>query len=295
MKTALTLLLTFALPLLACEEADEDLPGRKLAEAMEAMLKSMRSSVYQHRTEIDESTGTINCDCSSLVGYLLGRDFPEHLLAVDGDLAPWRSRPLAATFYQTIERAATHAHGPWRQVPRLLDARPGDLIVWRKPLAKLKKGSSTGHICVVAGKPEVDAEGRIRVRVIDSTNRPHTNDTRKANESGLGAGEIWFQVDQDGRPIAYWRRPDGKAVRSNPILVGRLQHASQASAKLNEADQALIGLSEKTAAEQANKRGLTWRVIHRDGTSISIPLKRANKKRLNAVIEQGKVLRLYRG
>lgn len=274
-------------------EPVEKTSGAKFSAQLEGMLVSMKSSKYQHRTDIDVPKGRLNCDCSGLLGYALSTSFPEAFLALKGDLAPWKSRPLAATFYETFDRVGVKGDGFWKKIPRLADARPGDLIAWRRP--QLKKGKSTGHVCMVAGLPVVEADGRIRLRVVDSTDRPRTNDTRAAGQSGLGAGEMWFEVDDSGLPVAFVPGNGRKRNDTNPIAIGRLQSGEKPVATTEAVDRDLIGMKESEAALLAKKRGLTWRIIDRDGAISGVSMSRPNPKRLNVVIRDGKVRRIRRG
>ncbi|WP_146394879.1 PASTA domain-containing protein [Planctomycetes bacterium CA13] len=251
----------------------------------------MKTSNYQHKTDIDETTGRFKCDCSGLMGYALRREFPEHYLALRGDLAPWKSRPLAATFYETFDRAGEKGDGLWMKIRRMKDAVPGDLIAWRKP--NLERGRSTGHVCMILSV-KIEPDGRFRVRVLDSTDKSRVNDTRTDGRTGLGSGEMWFEADHEGRPIAYTPRETSGRINSNPILIGRLLSGEKSEAVTDLADRDLIGLDTDEAASLARNRGLKWRIIARDDSVVPIGLSRRNPKRLNAVIEEGKVIRVRR-
>ena len=268
-------------------------PGAKFSANLEQMLASVKISSYEHRTDIDVPAGRFNCDCSGLLGYALRTSFPEAYLALQGDLAPWKSRPLAVTFYETFDRAGEEGDGLWKKIPHLADARPGDLLAWRKP--QLEKGKTTGHVLMIAGLPKVESDGRIRVRVIDSTDKPHENDTRRDGGSGLGAGEMRFEVDETGQAVAFIRHKDSGRIDSNLILIGRLQSGKEAAATTIAVDRDLIELNEEAAAKLAKERGLDWRIIKRDGVVSPVSLSRPNPKRLNVVIEDGKVARIRRG
>ena len=275
------------------DQPAERSPGAKFSANLEQMLASVKSSKYTHRTDIDVPAGRFNCDCSGLLGYAMSTSFPEAFLALQGDLAPWKSRPLAATFHETIDRAGEDGDGLWKMIPRLVDARPCDLLAWRKP--QLMRGKSTGHVLMIGGLPKVEAGGRIRVRVLDSSSRPHENDTRPDGATGFGAGEMWFEVNETGRAVAYIARKDSKRIDSNPIVIGRLQSGKEAAATVIAADRDLVGLNEDEAANLAKERGLDWRIIDRDGVVSPVSLSRPNPKRINVVIGQGKVKRIRRG
>jgi hypothetical protein len=268
-------------------------PRERLSARLEGILVSKKESLYQHETDIDESAGRINCDCSGLIGHVLRHDFPEAYLAVRGNLAPWKTRPLAVTFYQTFQRAGLRGDGLWRKIPRLMDARPGDLMAWRKP--EIIRGKSTGYIVMVAGIPVVDTDGRIHVRVVDSTTKPHANDNRLDGQTGIGAGEMWFEVEKGGLPIAYTSRKNSERVDTRPILIGRLEYNEAIIATSNPIDQDLIGLNEAAAAALARERGFKWRLIMRNGKPIKVSRTQPVQGRLNAVIVKGKVVRLRRG
>src|SRR4051812_27845757 len=45
-------------------------------------LAAMQSSHYQHRTAVDEETGSFDYDCSGFVDYALGRVLPAALAAL---------------------------------------------------------------------------------------------------------------------------------------------------------------------------------------------------------------------
>ena len=162
-------------PVQAQQKEDES-SGAQLAQRLEAMLEKMDSTLYQARTEIDEKTGSYKCDCSGLVCYLLRSDFPVAYKQLDGIESPWRARPFSVTFYETFVRAGEEKLDGWSRVRKLMDARPGDVLAGRK--RKIQKGVSTGHTMVIASKPMREKDGRVRVRVIDSTRKIHAQDSR---------------------------------------------------------------------------------------------------------------------
>jgi hypothetical protein len=189
---------------------------RVLAEARRIMT-TMRSSRYSHTTKVDEKAGSYAVDCSGLVAIILKTVAPEHLAAIPKD---GRARPRAVEFHDAFVKAgeAQNVRG-WQRVPKLMDARPGDLIAWRKK--EIEPGESTGHIMVVAEPPVQERRDRVRVAIIDSTSTQHGDDTREGTDHSIGQGTVWFEVDEQGQPTGYrWRSRSGSLHRP-PIAIGR--------------------------------------------------------------------------
>jgi hypothetical protein len=181
------------------------------------ILRDSKDSLYAHKTDIDESRGQYHCDCSGLADYILQQVSPAHYRLVVDDL---RTRPLARHFYRAFVNADNHPiPGQWQRIDRLIDARPGDLLVWRR--VSLKPGQSTGHVMIVNQPPVSHDDDTIGVEIIDSTGSGHANDTRAKGQTGIGRGTIYFDIDPAGRPIAYhWRNPDAQPTPA-PIAIGR--------------------------------------------------------------------------
>jgi hypothetical protein len=62
-------------------------------------------------------------------------------------------------------------------------------------------------VVFAAETPTMDDQGYFAVRVYDSANVPHFDDTRGDGPgqwpSGVGSGFINLQVDDDGQPVAF--------------------------------------------------------------------------------------------
>ena len=201
--------------------ADEtDAAGRQFLRRVESVVLSLKETGYKHSTRIDAVAGVFYCDCSGFLGYFLQKEFPEAFAALRGEEAPWRSRPLAVTFYETFFRAGGEKVPGWSQVKTLALAKPGDFVAWRK--ARLEQGTTTGHVLIMASDPVREEDGRYRVRVIDSTRRLHADDTRAAGSNGVGSGTMWFAVDESGKPTQYYVDSSPKPGDSTQILIGRL-------------------------------------------------------------------------
>ncbi|MFT6863359.1 MAG: hypothetical protein ACJAVK_001920 [Akkermansiaceae bacterium] len=281
-----------------------DLSGLNHQE-MEGLLRDLKVTRYQSKTVVDHATGTFKGNCSGLIGYVLRRRFPEAYLSVRGMWAPWRARPLAVTYYETFVSVGKEGHSKpaWKRVRKMVEVKPGDIIAWRK--LSITQGLNTGHICMIAGKPVVEKDGRVRVRVIDSTSGRHFNDTRKPGTNGVGAGEMWFSINAAGEPDGYWMHEKSKRSKTHKIAIGRIvpvffsaalqpQPKKDGQVVTGAFDADYLGQTEAGAAEIAMKRKVKFRVIERDGVSLPVTHE-ITEKRVNFVIKRGKILRTLRG
>ncbi|MFH0939753.1 MAG: hypothetical protein V1899_10830 [Planctomycetota bacterium] len=183
------------------------------------ILVNVKTTAYSHKIKVDEQTGHYELDCSALAALILRAVAPEALKAIA--ISEKKSRPHALQFYQAFADAPTDnddGGGHWRQIQRLLDARTGDFIAWRK--LEIKAGESTGHVMVIDETPTCEPDGRIRIVVIDSTSRPHANDSRSGG--GVGRGTLWFKTDAEGRPVGYYSRPSSDHLNVVPLAIGRI-------------------------------------------------------------------------
>lgn len=188
--------------------------------AARQILSNAKESHYQHTTHVDEDAAVYDVDCSGLLCYILKKIAPEHYSVIA--ISKIHSRPLALQFYETFSGPDDHAARYWQSIHSLKDAKPGDILVWRK--AEQIPGKDTGHVMIIDQPPVPDGEGVYRVRVIDSTESPHADDTRKDGATGVGRGTMWFLVDADGHPTGYhWRLRTSKA-REIEIAIGRAIH-----------------------------------------------------------------------
>jgi hypothetical protein len=180
------------------------------------LIKAFPDSSYNHKTHIDVAQRVCEVDCSGFVANVFAEISPRHVAAVQA--LKKRSRPLAEDFYNTFAATRKGSVPGWRCVP-VAEARPGDVIAWWKE--EHEKGENTGHVMILAESPVLEAPGKYRLRVLDSTARPHAFDTRPAGKSGLGAGTIWLEVDRAGEILGYhWKSAGGK-LDARPVAIGR--------------------------------------------------------------------------
>lgn len=193
--------------------------GLRVLDALDRIAANLRATEYSHRTRIDERAGRYAWDCSAMAAFVLGRAAPTALAAVRA------RRPVAAEFYRAIATApAGRAARGWERIPRLADARPGDVFAWRRP--RWFPSNNTGHVGFVRGEPEPSAHGLL-VRITDSTRVAHgASDTRARGGSGFGEGTLLFAVDPaTGEGVGYgWLGADTPPewIIPTPIAIGRV-------------------------------------------------------------------------
>jgi hypothetical protein len=180
--------------------------------------ETMTATGYSRGMRVDERRGIYEFDCSGMVDWILQKSAP---IARSSSSAGLEHRPLAVDFYRRIARAPFDGErGGWRQVARLEDARPGDVIAWIKP--PIIPSPNTGHVAVIVLDP-VRVPGHddaFLVRVADSTSLLHQDDTR-VGRNGFGLGTILVLTDDAGAPARYgWVGLRGWAFET-PIAIGR--------------------------------------------------------------------------
>jgi hypothetical protein len=183
------------------------------------ILATLKTSTYQHPTDIDAAAGRYNCDCSGLVSYLLRNELPEHYKAVV--YSARLKHPRAIEFAKSFAAASADPKPSdlWQHVQRVADARPGDLWAWHKD--PLPETGSTGHIVLFDSTPRQVAPDVYEITVIDSTTKPHRDDTRKPDETGVGRGTMYLQADSQGHPIGYASRSPQGPFLHTPMAIGR--------------------------------------------------------------------------
>lgn len=186
-------------------------------------VTAMKVSVYDHTTQVEESTGTYKYDCSGFVGYALSRVLPVQLAALKAFSGG--SRPSAMHYEQFFASITPGVvKGGWSRVARAIDARPGDVVAWITPVDLVS--SNTGHVMIVTGPATVNPAraDEILIPVTDSTSTFHgPSDTRAPKAgTGLGRGSIGIIVDSKGTPVRYrWTGGYSTKEYSTAISFGR--------------------------------------------------------------------------
>ena len=200
------------------------LPERLAARA-EDIVNTVTDTTYQHVSQIDADTGVYDCDCNGFVAYLLETLAPAHYAKLPKE--PTQIRPRAFEYYDFFSSLTPTSPGGWHRIEFMADARRGDILAWRFPL--IEKGHDTGHVVFLAETPTLLDDNKAKVRVYDSAATPHFEDTRGPGDdefaTGVGSGFINFELDSDGRPIAFQFAP-GDHFETQPIAIGRAEPLS---------------------------------------------------------------------
>jgi hypothetical protein len=143
-------------------------------------------------------------------------------------------RPTAARYYDAVENQSG-----FTQIKHVQDALPGDFLA----IKYLTRKDNTGHVMLVAARPEQLAQGtkpvkpgtsQWRVTVIDSSESGHgPSDTRHAHgangkdHDGLGEGVFRVYADAAGDPVGFaWSTVGAskfKAPEEEELLIGRFK------------------------------------------------------------------------
>jgi hypothetical protein len=203
---------------LTAQRDREDITGADLFEAVRQLAANVRQTIYQHHPQVDASNGVYRLDCSEFVSLILARIAPKHYQELP--IEPGRSQPRARMYFLFFDKLKLESRTGWRPIAKLTDVAPGDIIAWEK-IGAAGRGD-TGHVMIVAESAHRDQDGIFRVRVYDSSDIPHAEDSRPAGSSGVGSGSVLFRVNENGAPIAFQFNPR-LHWHSEPIAIARLE------------------------------------------------------------------------
>jgi hypothetical protein len=182
---------------------------------IDRIRRNLRSSTYRHTLHVDERAGLYDFDCSAMASWILARSARHALAAVGG------VRPLAVDFYRAIARAPLdRPRRGWQRIGRVVDARPGDVLAWRRP--RWFPSHNTGHVAFVVGNPEPFANG-VLLRIADASSYNHEDDSR-AGGTGFGTGVLLVTTDPttgEGTGYGWFGRESGEWVVPTTVVIGR--------------------------------------------------------------------------
>jgi hypothetical protein len=192
--------------------------SENLGDAAERILSKVRETHYQHRTHVNKFRGAYDMDCSGFVDYLLEQFAPVQFAPLG--IEPGHTRARAAMYFDLFTRLNKSPLPGWESVPKLGEARRGDIIAW-KLAASTDRPEDTGHVVIVAGAPVEETTHLYRVQVYDSSVIHHDNDSRPEGTNGVGEGVITFRVDANGQPVGFQFNSRAH-YHGEPIAIGRL-------------------------------------------------------------------------
>jgi len=167
----------------------------------------------------DLSRGIYEEDCSGYVDQLLNRAEPEAYAA----LTQWThsSKPSSFDYYDFFRKLPDQSWHFWQKIKDVGRLKPGAILVFRYH-GRSRFGAG-GHVMVVMSQPipVENHDDTFLVRVSDSANSGHSDDTRAQHTSGVGIGTLLLKVNP------FTREPNAYAWK----LSGWLEHVDVAMAQ----------------------------------------------------------------
>ena len=188
----------------------------------------MKTTAYQHKTQVDRDAGSYRYDCVGFVSYALKRAAPLAWAATAKVTGIAKGRiPSPLRYRAFFTGLAQKAQPGWRAVTTASELRPGDVVAWEH-----KTQTAVGHAVVIGSIPALGPDGSWLVEVYDSTSSPHSDDSRPNDQraqvmkstgrrGGLGHGVMVLLADQvSGALIGLRWSAETKAI-TVPIAAGR--------------------------------------------------------------------------
>ena len=191
-------------------------------------FRTMTSTRYQHKTQVDAKSGSYRYDCVGFVSYVLKQAAPQARESAFAALQikPGRipSPPKYRAFFASLSERPQKG---WQAVAKVPDLRPGDVVAW-----EFKTKTSSGHAVVIGGVPSAGGDGTWNVVVYDSTASPHGEDSRpddpraevlatNGRRSGLGHGVMSFTAAPVTGALTGYRWTPKSKICIVPIAAGR--------------------------------------------------------------------------
>jgi hypothetical protein len=188
----------------------------------------MKTTLYQHRTQVDWEAGSYRYDCVGFVSYALKRATPEAWATIVKATGLAKGRIPSPPRYRTFLASLAKQPQPgWRAVTKAAELRPGDVVAWEH-----KTETSSGHAVILGGVPVPAPDGAWLVEVYDSTSSPHSEDSRPTDpraevlassgrRSGLGHGVMVLLADPASGALTGLRWSTKAKALTVPIAAGR--------------------------------------------------------------------------
>ncbi len=191
-------------------------------------FKTMTTTRYQHKTQVDRTVGSYQYDCVGFVSYALQQSAPQAWASVVSVCGIRKGYFPSPPRYQKFFAGLAETPQPgWQGIAKVSELRPGDIVSW-----DLKTKTAVGHAVVIASIPRPEADGVWIVEVYDSTAAPHLDDSRSGDSraqaiepggrrSGLGHGVMALIADPvSGALIGHRWSPKAKTIIA-PTAAGR--------------------------------------------------------------------------
>ena len=191
-------------------------------------FRTMKTTVYQHRTEVNRDAGSYRYDCVGFVSYALRQATPEAWATTVKVTGVAKGRIPSPLRYRAFFASLAEKPQPgWQAVKKVSELRCGDVVAWEH-----KTESSVGHAVIIGGVPVPGPDGLWSVEVYDSTSSPHSDDSRLNDEraqvlastgrrSGLGHGVMVLIADPASGALAGLRWSAKARAITVPIAAGR--------------------------------------------------------------------------
>jgi hypothetical protein len=200
--------------------------GQQVADEADRVFNDVVETTYSHKNHIDVATGTYDVDCNGFVGFVLKQAAPQHYSEITPE--PGHIRPRAFVYQRYFANLPDSGAGGWLPISHLADARRGDVIAWSLTVNP-EKDHNTGHVMIVSDDPVDDGDDVLSVRVYDSSDVIHFDDTRgqggDSPATGVGMGTVRIRV-KGGVPIEFQFGPAPDQFHTHPISIGRIEPLS---------------------------------------------------------------------
>jgi hypothetical protein len=167
----------------------------------------------------DLSRGIYEEDCSGYVDQLLNRAEPDAYAT----LTEWThtTKPSSFDYYDFFRKLPDQSWHFWQKVRDVARLKPGAIMVFR--YHGHSRYGSGGHVMVVMSQPipVENHDDTFLVRVSDSAQSGHSDDTRARHTSGVGIGTLLLKVNP------FTHEPNAYAWK----LSGWLEHVDVAMAQ----------------------------------------------------------------
>ncbi len=150
-------------------------------------------------SKFDTERGVYVVDCSNFVDRILATVYPNAYSSLVNSTGA--DNPVTRNYFSFFRDLDDESDGYWNKINGVEELQAGDVLVFRY---KNSRGNETGgHVMVVMDKP-VHVSDFYFVRIADSAESGHSEDTRHRNESGIGIGTLLLKTNpKTGEPSAF--------------------------------------------------------------------------------------------